>query len=101
MSDHADESNGLKQTYELQLRDLSEPHYLYNELFESRVEFSQAKFGKDNFSVESGRDDAFIWPSITRVGREASHMALLRQGTEGSSGISSPRRYLWDEESYA
>ncbi|KHT08310.1 virulence factor SrfB [Pectobacterium brasiliense] len=101
VEDHADESNGLKQTYELQLRDLSEPHYLYNELFESRVEFSQAKFGKENFSVESGRDDAFIWPSITRVGREASHMALLRQGTEGSSGISSPRRYLWDEESYA
>ncbi|WP_409308774.1 virulence factor SrfB [Pectobacterium sp. B1J-3] len=101
VEDHADESNGLKQTYELQLRDLGEPHYLYNELFESRVEFAQAKFGKQNFSVESGRDDAFIWPSITRVGREASRMALLRQGTEGSTGISSPRRYLWDEESYA
>lgn len=101
VEDHADESNGLKQTYELQLRDLSKPHYLYNELFESRVEFAQAKFGKQNFSVESGRDDAFIWPSITRVGREASRMALLRQGTEGSTGISSPRRYLWDEESYA
>ncbi|PWC12523.1 virulence factor SrfB [Brenneria corticis] len=101
VEDHADESNGLKQTYELQLRDLSHPHYLYNELFESRVEFAQAKFGKQNFSVESGRDDAFIWPSITRVGREASRMALLRQGAEGSTGISSPRRYLWDEESYA
>ncbi|MCG8156621.1 virulence factor SrfB [Brenneria goodwinii] len=101
VEDHPDESNGLKQTYELQLRDLSEPHYLYNELFESRVEFAQAKFGKQNFSVESGRDDAFIWPSIVRVGREASRMALLRQGAEGSTGISSPRRYLWDEESYA
>nr|WP_113865166.1 virulence factor SrfB [Brenneria salicis]NMN91696.1 hypothetical protein [Brenneria salicis ATCC 15712 = DSM 30166]RBP65754.1 hypothetical protein DES54_10418 [Brenneria salicis ATCC 15712 = DSM 30166]RLM31796.1 virulence factor SrfB [Brenneria salicis ATCC 15712 = DSM 30166] len=101
VEDHADESNGLKQTYELQLRDLSEPHYLYNELFESRVEFAQVKFGKQNFSVESGRDDAFLWPSIVRVGREASRMALLRQGTEGSTGISSPRRYLWDEESYA
>lgn len=96
-----DESNGLKQTYELQIRDLSEPHKLYNELFESRVEFAEAAFGKQNFSVESGRDDAFIWPSITRVGREASRMALRRQGTEGSTGLSSPRRYLWDEESYA
>ncbi|MFC3395585.1 virulence factor SrfB [Brenneria rubrifaciens] len=101
VEDHANEDNGLKQTYELQLRDLSQPHYLYNELFDSRVEFAQAKFGKQNFSVESGRDDAFIWPSITRVGREASRMALLRQGTEGATGISSPRRYLWDEESYA
>lgn len=96
-----DESNGLKQTYELQIRDLSEPHKLYNELFESRIEFAEAAFGKQNFSVESGRDDAFIWPSIVRVGREASRMALVRQGTEGSSGLSSPRRYLWDEESYA
>ncbi|CNL04448.1 virulence factor SrfB [Yersinia frederiksenii] len=101
VEDHADESNGLKQTYELQIRDLSEPHFLYNELFESRVEFAQAKFGKPNYSVESGRDEAFIWPSITRVGREASRMALHRLGTEGSTGISSPRRYLWDEETYA
>lgn len=100
VEDSADESHGLKQTYELQIRDLSEPHHLYNELFESRVEFAQAKFGKQNFSVESGRDDAFIWPSITRVGSEASRMALHRLGTEGSTGISSPRRYLWDEETY-
>ncbi|AJJ53421.1 virulence factor SrfB family protein [Yersinia pseudotuberculosis IP 32953] len=101
VEDHADESYGLNQTYELQLRDLSEPHYLYNALFESRVEFAQAKFGQQSFSVESGREDAFIWPSITRVGHEACRMALQRLGTEGSTGISSPRRYLWDEESYA
>ncbi|AJJ11721.1 virulence factor SrfB family protein [Yersinia rohdei] len=101
VEDHADESNGLKQTYELQIRDLSEPHYLYNELFSSRVEFAAAKFGKQNFSMESGRDDAFIWPAITRVGNEANRMALHRQGTEGSTGISGPRRYLWDEEAYA
>lgn len=100
VEDHADDSYGLNQTYELQLRDLSEPQYLYNELFESRVEFAQAKFGKQNFSVESGRGDAFTWPAIIRVGREASRIALQRLGTEGSTGISSPRRYLWDEESY-
>ncbi|WJY17007.1 virulence factor SrfB [Pectobacteriaceae bacterium CE90] len=100
VEDHADESNGLKQTYELQIRDLSQPHYLYNELFNSRAEFSPAKFGKPDFSFESGRDDAFVWPSIIRVGREAIRLALQRQGTEGSSGISSPRRYLWDEEPY-
>ena len=39
VEDHPEESNGLKQTYELQLRSLSEPHRVYNELFESRVEF--------------------------------------------------------------
>lgn len=100
VEDHVGETDGLKQTSELQLRDLSQPHFLYNELFESRVEFAQAHFGKPNFSAESGRDDAFIWPSILRAGREASRLALLREGTEGSTGISSPRRYLWDEDSY-
>jgi hypothetical protein len=101
VEDHVGNNDGLAHTYELQLRDLSKPEYLYNELFESRVEFAQSSFGKENFSVESGREDAFVWPSITRVGQEAVRMALIRQGTEGSTGISSPRRYLWDEESYA
>jgi len=101
VEDHADEINGLQQTYELQIRDLEQPQYLYNELFDSRVEFALARFGKQNFSVESGRDDAFIWPAITRVGQEAGRLAAARGGTLGSSGISSPRRYLWDEESYS
>lgn len=101
VEDHADDHHGLRHTYELHLRNLSAPEQVYNELFESRVEFAQASFGKQNFSVESGRDDAFIWPSIARVGREASQLAVQRLGTEGTTGISSPRRYLWDEESYA
>ena len=100
VEDHVDDHQGLKHTYELQMRNLSAPHELYNELFESRVEFAQASFGKQNFSLESGRDDAFRWPSITRVGREAGDLALQRLGTEGATGLSSPRRYLWDEESY-
>lgn len=101
VEDHPHESNGLKQTNELQLRSLSAPHYVYNELFESRVEFAQVSFGKPHLSFQSGRDDAFSWPSITRVGREAMQLALQREGTEGTTGISSPRRYLWDEERYA
>ncbi len=101
VEDHPDEVNGLKQTYELQLRDLSQPHQVYNEMFDSRVEFAEAHFGKKNFSVESGREEAFVWPSLTRVGREASRMALQRAGTDGTTGISSPRRYLWDEARYA
>ncbi|MBG6241643.1 MAG: virulence factor SrfB [Candidatus Symbiopectobacterium sp. Dall1.0] len=100
VEDHPEAHNGLSQSYELQLRDLEQPHQIYNEMFESRIEFAHAQFGKPNFSLESGREDAFLWPSIVRVGREASRMALARLGTEGASGLSSPRRYLWDEESY-
>ena len=100
VEDHPEESNGLKQTYELQLRDLSQPHQVYNELFDSRLEFAETRFGKANFSLESGREQAFMWPSLTRVGREASRLALQRVGLEGSTGLSSPRRYLWDEARY-
>ncbi len=47
--------------------------------------------------LKAGREDAFVWPSIVRVGDEARKLAMQRLGTEGNSGISSPRRYLWDE----
>jgi len=100
VEEHPSDNKGLKQLYELQLRDLSKPHYLYTEPFESRIEFAQAEFGKQDFSVKSGRNDAFMWPTIARIGHEASHMAAHRLGTEGSTGISSPKRYLWDEDSY-
>ncbi len=55
VEDHPGEIDGLKHAYELHIRDLSRPHYLYNELFEKPGEFAQARFGKQNFSVESGR----------------------------------------------
>jgi hypothetical protein len=101
VEDHPAERNGLKHSYELQLRDLSEPHYLHQGLFSSRTEFAPAHFGKANYSFESGRIEAFLWPSLTRVGHEACRLAQQRQGDTASTGLSSPRRYLWDEESYA
>lgn len=100
VEDHPTERNGLKYSYELQMRDLGEPQFLHSGLFSSRLEFAQARFGKPNYSFESGRDDAFQWPAITRVGNEACRLAQQRQGDSGATGISSPRRYLWDEESY-
>lgn len=59
--------------------------------------FQKRVLASKHFSVESGREDAFVWPSIVRVGDEARKLAMQRLGTEGNSGISSPRRYLWDE----
>lgn len=97
---HDGDKETLEQIYELRLRDISVPHKIYQEPFESRVEFAQAEFGKKDFCVQSGRYDAFTWPTMTRVGSEASRLASQRLGTEGSTGISSPKRYLWDEEAY-
>ncbi|WP_109399143.1 virulence factor SrfB [Proteus sp. TJ1640] len=101
IEDHINDNKGLTQLYEMTLRDLSHPYQIYNEPFESRVEFAQAEFGKQDFSVNSGRNNAFMWPTIGRVGPEANRMAAQRLGTEGSTGISSPKRYLWDDSPYS
>ena len=100
IEDHPKQQHGLKNRYELALRDLSEPHWLYTEPFESRVEFAQAILGKEHLACQSGRNDAFVWPTIARVGPEAARLANRRLGTEGSTGLSSPKRYLWDEDRY-
>ncbi len=91
-----DERLDLNNSYMLELRDLSRPEQVYCQPFESRVEFARATFGKDNISRRSGRGNGFAWPSITRVGPEAARLAGDAQGTEGTTGLSSPKRYLWD-----
>ncbi len=88
---------GLKHT-RLSLRDLNAPERVYQEAFESRVEFSVPNFDYDGFSTISGRVDAFTWPSIVRTGFEASNLAAMRKGNEGATGLSSPKRYIWNDE---
>lgn len=85
----------------LQLRDLSRAEQVYSDPFPSRFEFARAQFGRDHLSIRSGRADAFSWPTVVRVGVEAARLAARRSGTEGSSGLSSPKRYLWDEDARA
>ena len=82
----------------LQLRDLSHAEQVYAEPFPSRFEFARASFGRDHLSIRSGRAEAFGWPTVVRVGVEAVRLAARRSGTEGASGLSSPKRYLWDED---
>lgn len=100
IEDHMQDKDSLNRRYELEIRDLTCPEQVYSEPFESRVEFAQSFFGKEHFSVQSGRRDAFQWPSIVRVGKEASRLASRREGNEGATGLSSPKRYLWDREKY-
>lgn len=100
IEDHGQSGSGLMHNYVLKLRDLNSPEHVYTDPFESRVEFSQVSFGKDHCSVRSGRHDAFQWPTIARIGKEANKLAACRRGSEGSTGLSSPKRYLWDESFY-
>jgi hypothetical protein len=80
----------------LQLRDLSRPEQVYSEPFESRVELAQAHFGPEKISKGSGRAKAFFWPSLVRIGPEAARFQEEAGGGEAASGMSSPKRYLWD-----
>ena len=81
----------------LELRDLGRPERVYREPFESRIEFSQASFGKEHVARRAGRGRSFVWPSLVRVGPEALRIVGDTQGTETTTGMSSPKRYLWDD----
>lgn len=80
----------------LGLRDMRNPQVVRSTLFSSRAEFSNITFGDPVLSRRSQRDNAFSWPSPVRVGGEAEDMMAAREGTEGFSGLASPKRYLWD-----
>ena len=87
----------LAKSFPLELRDLGRPELQYSGLFESRVEFCQTNFGPDQFSRASGRNKSFFWPSLVRIGPEAMRLIGDEEGTETTSGLSSPKRYLWDD----
>lgn len=91
-------TTNLNDSYVLQVRDLSRPEIIYTDPFETRVEFVEAQFGNARLSSRSGREtEAFVWPSIVRVGPEAVRLGSESWGGEGNTGMSSPKRYLWDE----
>ncbi len=87
----------LDNCYALEVRDLTRPERVHANLLESRVEFAEATFGKDHIARRSGRRSAFVWPSFVRIGPEAMAMVRREEGTEITSGLSSPKRYLWDQ----
>lgn len=80
----------------LELRDLTHPELAHTEPFSSRVEFSPVQFGSYQHARRTSQAQAFWWPSLVRVGPEAAWLAAQSDGTEGITGLSSPKRYLWD-----
>ncbi|WP_227268350.1 virulence factor SrfB [Roseobacter weihaiensis] len=87
----------LARSFPLEIRDLSRPEFQYSGLFESRVEFAELRFGDDRYASRSGRRNGFLWPSFVRLGPEAVRLVQGEAGTETISGLSSPKRYLWDD----
>ncbi|WP_138469530.1 virulence factor SrfB [Poseidonocella sp. HB161398] len=88
----------LARSFPLELRDLSRPEFQYSGLFQSRAEFAELNFGNEQLASRSGRRNAFVWPSFVRIGPEAVRMVQGEEGTETVSGLSSPKRYIWDSE---
>ncbi|CDH46725.1 virulence factor SrfB [Candidatus Contendibacter odensensis] len=98
METSGDNPVDMNDSYRLELRDFSHPEQVYDEPFPSRVEFVRGAFGDEKLSRRSGRPGAFMWPSVTRVGFEAQALSYFSHGTEGNTGLSSPKRYLWDTD---
>ncbi|MBQ7617890.1 MAG: virulence factor SrfB, partial [Desulfovibrio sp.] len=91
----------LNNSYLLQLRDMDCPEHIYTDPFETRIEFSEINFGSEAFSRRSGRKTpAFNWPSPVRIGPEAARLSTQSVCAEGATGMSSPKRYLWDERDW-
>jgi hypothetical protein len=82
----------------LELRDLSHPTLTHKETFNSYVCFAKPRFGDPTgYARGSGRyRPSFSWPSVVRVGAEASRLAVHSRREEGQTSMSSPKRYLWD-----
>ena len=94
-------ATNLNSSYLLQLRDMDKPEHIYTDPFETRIEFSEICFGNNALSRRSGRrTPAFAWPSPVRIGPEAARLSTLSTCAEGSTGLSSPKRYLWNERDY-
>lgn len=91
----------LKDGYLLQLRDMTKPEKIYAEPFDTRVEFRDMSFGNAALNKRSGRRRAaFTWPSPVRIGPEAARLATQSRSGTGTTGMSSPKRYLWDERDW-
>lgn len=94
------EEGDFRRARELHLRDLSHPWNYYDKPFDMHIVFRKADFGNDLILG----DGLFRWPSIVRVGEEASYLMHMSQEDNGLSmratNYSSPKRYLWDKKKY-
>lgn len=78
----------------LEMRSLENPLAASNEAFDSRITFLPSPWDKTVFPVAVG--DAFQWPSIARMGREALDRALETPHRYQCT-LSGPKRYLWED----
>lgn len=90
----------LTDARRLRIRELWNPTRSSNQPFEMKLAFMEARFGGDG----GLRDDRlFKWPSLVRVGPEATRYGIIYGEGQPLNGqyemtFSSPKRYLWDDK---
>tara|TARA_Y100001970_G_C14257075_1_gene876330 strand:- start:4121 stop:6721 length:2601 start_codon:yes stop_codon:yes gene_type:complete len=75
--------NSFKEGFKYETEDL---------IFVSAVEFSEPLFTKNNQNNKT-----FKWPSMVKIGREAQEIASEPNPFSTQTGLSGPKRYLWDD----
>ncbi len=88
--------NPFAFVYQLKIRSFEDPTVIYSDAFPSRVEFAVPSFANDLYCKQPEGVTSFQWASMVRTGFEAQHLSWALQGNEGLTGLSSPKRYLWD-----
>ncbi len=78
----------------LEIRDLLEPCTVYTEPFDTSFKFQPPLFCAGDYQIPAS-GNRFAWPGIVRLGQEA---ARQEPSDIGDTGMSSPKRYLWDEQ---
>ena len=95
------ENGNLADKSFLNIRNLTRPVYVYDEPFPSSVEFAETSM-VDLPALEKNFDSSlFLWTSMVRTGFEAEALSCAKCGNEGNTGLSSPKRYLWDDQKAA
>ena len=82
----------LDECCKMEIRNLKDPTLTYTEPFSTSFKFYPPLFEGENYKVPS-LSTRFVWPGVVRIGQEAAEM---EQYDIGDTGMSSPKRYLWD-----
>jgi hypothetical protein len=91
------ESFKFDKVQKLNLTKLNNPAISFDKPFDMRLVFSKANFG--NIQIPQ-HQKAFQWPSFVRIGEEAKELISTSSNlSKKQTHHSSPKRYLWDEES--
>jgi hypothetical protein len=84
----------LDECCKMEIRNLKDPTLTYTEPFSTSFKFYPPLFEGENYKLPAV-STRFVWPGIVRIGQEAAEM---EQYDIGDTGMSSPKRYLWDLE---